>query len=178
MDDKQHYLTILRDEFKKWEDLVNGMRDEQRLLPLVPSHWSTKDVIAHLRAWQQRTIARLEAATESREPEFPKWPAEFFTPEGLPSEEEDNMDKINNWIYQNHRDQTWPDVHRDWHDGFSRVIQLTEAMPEKDLLEPGKYSWLWGHPLAFILTSTVEHHQEHMEWLLESLQNQGVKVTA
>jgi len=177
MNDKQHYLTILRDEFKKWDDLVTGMSDAEILLPLTPSYWSTKDVIAHLRAWQQRTRARLEAGLENREPIFPQWPAEPFSPANLSAEEEGNVDKINDWIYQTHRDQPWSDVHNEWRDGFLKIIELSEATPEKDLLEPAKYDWLWGHPLAFILQSTVEHHEEHLEWLLEALRKQGVQAT-
>ncbi len=168
MSDKQQALTQLRNTFQQWEDLVTGMSVTQRTTPLEPSYWSTKDVLAHLRAWQQRTIARLEAAQQNREPEFPKWP-EGLLPDGLPSEEEENIDPLNAWIYENHRDQPWFDVHAEWRDGFLHVIELAEVIPESDLLEAGKYSWLWGHPLVFILQSTCEHHDEHMEWLLESL---------
>lgn len=68
---KQHILAALREEFSAWEGAIAGIPLHQRALPLTPSAWSLKDELAHLNAWQQRTIARLEAAQHQREPEFP-----------------------------------------------------------------------------------------------------------
>ena len=62
MNDKQRVLTMLREEFKSWEQLLASLSEEQITAPQLPANWSIKDVIAHLRAWQQRSIARLEAA--------------------------------------------------------------------------------------------------------------------
>ena len=70
-------FDALSEEFDAWEDLLSDMSDEQITTPRLPSNLSIKDVIAHLRAWQQRSIARLEAALLGRAPEFPKWPAEL-----------------------------------------------------------------------------------------------------
>ena len=47
--------------------------------------------MGHLRAWQTRSIARLEGAQRKREPEFPPWPAE------LHPDTEDNPDAVNAW---------------------------------------------------------------------------------
>ena len=89
MNDKAQIITALRKEFNRWEDLLAGISEEQITAPHLPSNRSIKDVIAHLRAWQQVSIARLEAALLNREPEFPKWLA------GLHPESEDNRDKYN-----------------------------------------------------------------------------------
>ena len=89
---KRHILTALREEFNRWEELLAGMSDEQITTPHLPSNWSIKDEIAHLRAWQQRSIARLEAALLNREPEFPKWLPE------LDPDSEGNTDQTNAWI--------------------------------------------------------------------------------
>jgi hypothetical protein len=51
MNMKQHILAALREEFNRWEDLLASMSEEQITAPHLPSHWSIKDVIAHLRAW-------------------------------------------------------------------------------------------------------------------------------
>ena len=53
MNDKKQILTILKEEFNRWEELVAGMSEEQITAPHLPSNLSIKDVIAHLRAWQQ-----------------------------------------------------------------------------------------------------------------------------
>jgi len=71
MNGKQQILTTLREDFSRWEELLASMSEEQITAPQLPSNLSIKDVIAHLRAWQQRSIARLEAAVLNRNPSFP-----------------------------------------------------------------------------------------------------------
>jgi hypothetical protein len=171
MNMKEHILTALREQFNRWEELLASMSDAQLTVPHLPSHWSTKDEIAHLRAWQQRSIARMEAARSNRDPEFPKWLP------GLDPDVEGNTDRTNAWIYETYRDRPWPQVHRNWKEGFLRFLELSEGISEMDLLASGKYLWLEGRPLAFILLASYDHHQEHLDklsaWLKENEKKMG-----
>ena len=160
MNMKQHILTALREEFDQWEELLDTMSEEQILTPLLPSNWSIKDVIAHLRAWQQRSIARCEAALLDREPEFPRWLP------GVDPDSEGNPDRINAWIYETCRELPWSEVHQNWRGGFQRFLEFADGISERDLLDTGRYPWLKGHPLAFILLASYDHHQEHLEKLM------------
>ncbi len=160
MNMKEHILTALREQFYHWEELLASMSVEQITAPLLPSHWSVKDEIAHLRAWQQRSIARLEAALYDRQPQFPKWLA------GVDPDSEGSTEQINAWIYTAHRDQPWSEVHQNWKEGFLRFLDLGAQISERDLLDSGKYPWLGGRPLAFILLASYDHHQEHLDILL------------
>jgi hypothetical protein len=84
---------------------------------------------------------------------------------------EANTDRINAWIYESHREQPWSQVHQNWRAGFLRFLELPESIPEKELLDGGRYPWLQGHSLALILVASYDHHQEHLEktyaWLRE-----------
>lgn len=161
MNDKKQILTVLKEEFNRWEELLAGMSEAQITAPHLPSDLSIKDVIAHLRAWQQVSIARLEAALLNREPEFPKWLA------GLHPESEENRDQYNDWIYQTYREQPWSSVHQVWREGFLRFLELAEAIPEKDLLDVGRYPWLEGYALSAVLQGSYgHHHEDHLEPLL------------
>jgi hypothetical protein len=166
MHNQQQILTNLRDLFDRWETFLNSLRDAQITTPRVFGDWSIKDVVAHLRAWQQRSIARLEAALNHQDPDFPKWPTEF-------DPDDEDVDSINAWIYEQHRDQAWASVYQEWHNGFLRFLELGAAIPEKDLMEVGKYAWLPDYPLAAVLTGSGEHHEEHLEPLLEWHSQQG-----
>ncbi len=159
MNDKQGILTALRQEYERWETLLAGLNEAQITAPRLAENWSIKDVVAHLRAWQQRSIARLEAALLDREPEYPAWPAQFDPEaEGQPHD-------LNAWLYAQHRDQPWPSVHHDWRTGFLRFLELGAAIPEKNLLDIGRYAWLEGYALIEVLQGSYEHHQEHAEYL-------------
>ena len=157
MNEKQGILIALREEFNRWEALLASLSEEQITAPQLPDNWSIKDVIAHLRAWQQRSIARLEAALLNRAPEYPVWPAQFDP------EAEDQPHELNAWLYATYRDQPWSSVHRDWREGFLHFLELAEAIPEKDLLDAGRYAWLEGYALFAVLQGSYEHHREHAD---------------
>jgi hypothetical protein len=159
MNEKQQALATLRDEYNRWETLLSGLSEAQITAPQLPENWSIKDVIAHLWSWQQRSIARLEAAQLDRAPEYPAWPAQFDPEaEGQPHD-------LNAWLYQQHRDQPWSSVHQDWSAGFRRFLELGAAIPESDLLDTAKYAWMEGQPLISSLQASGEHHSEHAEYL-------------
>jgi hypothetical protein len=160
MDMKNHIIAALREEFERWEELLAGMDEAQISTPLLPSPWTTKDVVAHLWAWQQRSIARVKAAALDQPPEFPHWPVE------ADPDAEGSTDRTNAWIYETNRDLPWSTVHRSWRDGFEQFLQLAEQRSERDLLDLERYPWLNGYSLAVILLSSYDHHQEHYENLV------------
>src|SRR4030067_519964 len=92
------------------EHLLASLSEEQITAPHLPSNLSIKDVMAHLRAWQQVSIARLEAAQLNKEPVFPNWLS------GLDPESEEDRDRFNARIYETYRQQPWSRVHQDWSD--------------------------------------------------------------
>jgi hypothetical protein len=164
MNMRDHILTALREQFNRWEELLAGLSEEQVTQPNLPDPWSVKDTLTHLWAWQQRSIARLEAARLNRAPEFPQWLP------GLDPEAEDVTAKMNAWIYERYQDQTWSTIHRQWREGFLRFLQLGERIPEQELLDAGRYPWLEGHSLADVFLASYDHHQEHIEKLSAWLQ--------
>lgn len=172
MSEKERILEELRDVFKRWEALLADSSEGQILTGQSPSGWSIKDEIAHLWGWQQRTLARSEAALYNREPDYPNWPESFG-----PDPEED-VDRTNAWIYEIGRDRLWPAVYADWKAQFLRILELSEAIPEVDLFDPQKYAWMEGYPLAASLQGTLEHHEEHLEELLKPRDVRGSQAGA
>ena len=163
MNEKTQIITALRDEFNRWEKLLAELSEEQIAAPNRIADMSIKDIVAHLTTWQQINVARFEAARNNKEPEYPKWPPEFDL------ESDDDLDKINAWIYETCRKKTWSEVHQEWKERFLRFLELAEAIPEKDLLEVGRYPWLKEYPLSAVLLGSHEHHEEHLEPLLALL---------
>jgi hypothetical protein len=88
MNDRQQILSMLTEVFDRWEELLGGMSDEVISASPLPAAWSIKAVIAHLWAWQQVSIARLEAARLDTEPVFPDWLA------GSDPESEEDTDQF------------------------------------------------------------------------------------
>ncbi len=161
---KQHLVDAVRDEYDAWEELLSGLKQERIVAPDLPNGWSVKDVVAHVRAWQSRSVARFEAAAQNREPEYPNWPA------SKDPDSEESPDATNAWIYETYRNYRWPDLYDAWSKQFLHLVELARAVPELELLDSDKYKWMNGYSLADVLLGTYDHHQEHLEKLQEWLQ--------
>ena len=159
MSDKQGALSALRQEFDRWESLLASVSEAQVTAPAFAENWSIKDVVAHLRAWQQRSLARLEAALHNREPVYPAWP------EQLDPEAEGQPHDLNAWLYEQERDTAWADVHQRWRAGFLRLLELANTIPEDALADKATFPWLEGYALMDVLQGSLEHHREHAEHL-------------
>jgi hypothetical protein len=172
MNSKAESIRMLRDEIERWEESSVGLNEEQLNLSLIPSTFSIKDTLAHLRAWQQNSITRLEAALFNREPSFPDWLGGL---DPFKAESEDNRDKCNETIFQEYHGQPWSSVHQVWRKGFLRFLEVAEQTPEGDYVKPQKYVWLKGYPLLAVLQGSYEHHHiEHLEPLQAWLREYGM----
>lgn len=170
MNEKRQILKKLKEEFNRWEALLASLSEEQITTRHLPANLSIKDVIAHLRAWQQVSIARLEAAQLGQEPVFPGWLA------GMDPESEQHLDQINARIHETYREQPWSRVYHDWRDGYLRFLELGEQIPEDEIMDTEKYPWLKGYALYAVLQGSYEHHHiDHLEPLLAWLREHGVK---
>lgn len=161
---KTHILAALCEEFNQWEEVLAGMNEAQLAAKPQSDELSIKDEIAHLWAWQQRSIARMEAGLNNEEPKMPQW---------LPNvalESENNTDQINALIYETYRDRAWSEVYQLWRTGFLRFLDVGEQIPEPALLDSSRYAWLSGHALANVLIGSYDHHQEHLEKLLTRIE--------
>ncbi len=154
----------LKEQFTRWEELLKNLSEEQITISRFDDNWSIKDVIAHLWGWQQISIARIVAAKLNQEPEFPKWIME------MDGNWEENANQTNAWIYETHHTKSWSEVYQNWRVGFLKLLASAEPVPEKDLLDGSRYSWLKGYSLAFILVASYDHHQEHLEKMIAALQ--------
>jgi hypothetical protein len=171
MNDGKRILLVLRQDLDRWEDLLASLSEGQITAPLSPSSWSIKDAMAHLMAWQQVSVARLEAAQLNTKPVFPSWLA------GLDPESEEHREQFNARIHDAYRQQSWSRVHQDWRDGFLRFLRLGEEVSQDDLLNRERYPWLKGYPLIAVLEGSHSHHHEHLESLLASIRQRGNKST-
>jgi hypothetical protein len=168
MNDKYDILATLEEEFNRWETLLNSLSEKQLTTPLTPSHWTPKDVVAHLWAWQQVSIAKLDAALLNKEPLYPDWYPSEHPAAGA------DTDQVNARIYELYRDQSWSTVYRNWKEGFQRFIALAEAIPEKEIFDKEKYAWLEGYDIAAVLKGSYVHHQQdHYEPLVAWLREHG-----
>ena len=166
MNMKEHVLMALKEQLDRWEEFLASLSEEQISVPKFDLDWSIKDVIAHLWAWQQISIARIEGGLYDSEPRLPAWIVESV------ENWEENSNRVNALTFETQHQKPWPEIHQNWKTGFLHFIQLGSVISEKDLLDGDKYPWLKGYSLAFILIASYDHHQEHFEMLIHRLQEE------
>lgn len=158
MDRISDLLIALRAEFNRWQTFLAGLSEAQATIPQ-PDGLSIRDVVGHLHAWQQLSVARLEAAQSGGEPVYPDWCS------GLYPDDEEYIEQFNATIHETYRQQSWPHVYELWRDGFVRFLTLAESTPASDLVDKTKYPWLRGYALLDVMQGLYEHHVEHFESL-------------
>jgi hypothetical protein len=171
MSNKSKFIGMLRDEFERWEKILSGLSEDQSNIPMSPSTFSVKDTLAHLRAWQQISIARLEAALSDVNPRYPEWLAGL---DPFEAESDEYRDNCNDTIFHVYHEQPWSKVHQVWKEGYLRFLDLAEQIPENGYSDAKKYMWLREYPLLTVLEGSYEHHHfEHLEPLFDWLGKHG-----
>ncbi len=158
MDMQAHILAAMREQFERWETILGSDPRLPDLLTL--GDWTTKDVLIHLWAWQQVTLARIEAALRHGEPVFPT----LFTE--IPGDWEEAADRTNAHVYEACHAQSWSTVHGNWRTGYLRLLESAAKIPEIELLDAERFPWLHGWSPAFVLIASYDHHKEHYDKLL------------
>ena len=65
-------------------------------------------------------------------------------------------------MYERNRDRPAATVIAESREQFGQMRAAVEAVPEADLIEPGRFDWLDGAPLSAVLAGSFEHlHEEH-----------------
>ncbi len=155
---KNELIEELKKEYSRWLILLQGFAEDELTRYLPGESLSTKDKVAHLFAWQQLSIARLEAAIQGHDPIIPPWLISS-------QPDTDDVDQDNEQIFQMYLSNSWQEIFTLWRTGFEHFISLCSLLQEEDLFKTGKYPWLPEYALADVLTGSLEHHREHFDLL-------------
>ena len=159
--DKQELLETMKTTRAEWDALLTEVGEPRMTVAGVTGNWSVKDVVAHLTAWEKRTVARLIAVRQGGKPEPAPWPPNT-------SEEEENA-----WIYEANRKRSLRDVLDDSRRVHDQVMKQLQPVTDEELNERGRFSWLDGNKLVeSIPGNTYEHYQEHGELIRKWLARQ------
>ena len=157
MSRKDELVANLETVFHAWEELLAGKSEAEITARPEPEEWAIRDVIVHLHAWQEISIARLEAALRDTQPHYPAWLGgadPFFA--------EEHVNDFNARIQETHHGQSWASVHHEWREGFLRFLELAGAIPGATMFDAKRHAWLRGYALSSVLEGSWEHHQEHL----------------
>lgn len=153
---KSQMLDSIRAHRARWEALLAEVGEERMLEPGLMESWTFKDVAAHLTGWRERaTNARLEAGMRNEPPGPPPWPLE------LDEEDDEDVQVINQWIYQRNRDRSLSEVLADARHSWQRMEVAVEGLSEQVLTDPDRFPWMNGYALGDVVPGSSGHFEEH-----------------
>jgi hypothetical protein len=145
---KDVLLQKIQDSYTAFSTLIATLDRDQLTTPGVNGKWSIKDNIAHLSAWQKRTVDILQTLRDN---------TIYVNPTPDMSD-----DDINEQFYQANRARTLEDVQSELSTVNQQVIasvqELTEAQINNPLPRNEKHA-IWEK----ILGDTTEHFEEHTQ---------------
>lgn len=146
---KAEFLNLITAKRDEWDALVTGIAPERMTEKGATGDWSVKDVIAHLTVWEEKPIAMLEARQGRGVVKPRPWPDEMST------------DEANDWIYKANQDRSLQELLAQSRRVHGRLLELVQAMPEKDLYASDLPDLEGGTLADYIASDTYDHYREH-----------------
>jgi hypothetical protein len=126
--------------------------------------WSVKDMLAHLGWWEHRIARIFDALIQGRDPD--------------PRADDEELDDLNTRVYNEWRDRSLEEVRSYEREGYEKVVSLVERAAHEDLFDPHRFSWTEGEPFfGWIVGNTFGHYEEHLGFIREWLEREGVRET-
>ena len=156
--DKQALLDLMNTGYTNFTALLASLSEQQLTTPGVNSAWSVKDNMAHLTAWQKRTLTKIQAVRDN---------VDFIDP--LPDDATE--EGVNEQFYQQNKNRSLADVLAEFHAVYRQLVENVQAMSDEELNSP--LSWQDNKPIwQSISGNTGEHYDEHRQiirnWLARS----------
>jgi hypothetical protein len=157
---RSEVLAEIEHQREWWEGLLAEVSEERMEQPGATDDWTFKDVVAHLSGWQRRTLDRFQAARTDQPIGPPPWPAEFQKIE----DEDEQVQRINDWFYEKNRDRSLADVLAESRAQWDELREAVAALPDNVLNDTTRFPSLEGASLAqSVLSGSLfgHFHEEH-----------------
>ncbi len=144
---KARILEQLEAERDTLERLLSTLRPADMLVPgVVAGRSSVKDVLAHLADWEEHMLLWLDAARRGERVRGPD--------PGLTWRQ---LKQFNERVHEAHQDERLDQVLDYFEDAHARFMEMVETMPEDELLERGRYSFLQKQAVYDWLVAYANH---------------------
>lgn len=148
---RQELLKILVKERLHLEAIVGTLSEDQLVETGVDGRLSVKDLLAHIIDWEGRMIQWINESLAGVVPQRP-----------APGMNWEDLDGLNEMIYQANKDRQLDDVMAASQDSYVRALELVQSLSEDDLFNGNRFAWRKGDPLwHMVAANTWWHYREH-----------------
>jgi hypothetical protein len=148
--DRAELLAEVRAGRAALDAILADLTDDQ-MAQRVNGDWTRTDVVAHLEAWERRTLRLLSILRGERDFD-PDEPAE--------------VDAFNAWSWERNRGRSNADVRASEADAYRQVIAAVEAADEPELTDSNRFAFLDGTAFTeTVIENTSAHYADHLDQL-------------
>ncbi len=144
-------IAALRADQEFWRALAAEVGPARYAQPGPMGEWSFADMAGHLTGWRERTINRVLAVARGEPEPAPPWPADL--------DADDDVDKVNDWIREQHAGRAPERLVAEYDASYERLIEALETVPAH--LQRAVVEWA-DQPLVEV-DFTGHLHEEHVE---------------
>ncbi len=149
---KAELIAVVKMEHQKLEDALSKLTVEQMESAQPDSHWTVKETLVHITAWEQVLLADYARLVK-----------------GEPIHELGSDDEINIWnaaTQSRAKEMSLDHAMAEFDQSFRQIIEWLENLPEEDLSRPFAYRMNLGE---FTGEDTWKHYSEHLPILTSRL---------
>lgn len=134
----------------------------------VVGHWSIKDVIAHLTAWETRTLRWLDEAARG---------VRLTVPEAGFGWGEAAFEQLNDKYYQLYKDRPLTEILADFRRVQGQMIAEVESFSDEELAGGGRFTSMFtDSPADAIYSNTAHHYELHLSQIRDWLRKRGQAI--
>lgn len=147
LDSKATVLDHLPIERGRFEDALAEISDADKVEVWVEEEWTTKDLMAHITAWEQLLLRWFDMFAQGESPPIPG-----------PGQWDEYIERFNAEVYEANRDRTLAEVTAHWHQVYQQLVAAIQALPEDSNDE---YWSRWGIEAPWSFFAEYHLHYAH-----------------
>ena len=153
---KSRLLETLCTRRGHWEALLTTVGEDHMIQPGVAGHWSVKNIVSHITAYERWLVDWLTAASQNT----------FPAPSALDSAD---IEERNRRVYELTHELPLHEVLSDACQNFIKLLKIIKALPDKYFDDPQSAEWFmkpyWRQMKTIpeaVINLSADHYDEHI----------------
>lgn len=144
---KSQLIEFSENEFHRLTALIDSLTQEQRDSEYIFDNRTSKDIVAHLYAWQLMELSWYSDGKKGVKPEIP---AHGYTFKDTPA--------LNEKLFQDYKNISWDELIKLLNDSHNKLLNIVKKHTEEELFTKRKYIWTGSSNMAVYFRSALSSH--------------------
>ena len=146
-ENKIDLLAAIKKERVALDQCLESLSPQEMNEPGIVGHWSVKDVLAHLSAWEGMCLGWYKTGLQGETPQLP-----------APGFKWNQITELNQKIYEEHQDDPLEEVLALFQESSREILGLIQELSNEQLFAAGHYAWVKKNTLGTYLISNTSSH--------------------